>query len=781
MATHGFRRPAVLLLVASLAALVFLFSSGSDSTRAVPIATTYPTSVTPLTAGAPGDVTTSYDIPEPNSFPWGGTVSFIPPAWGSATDTLDVSTVPVDVAEGVVVGQLNAFVQLGIQAFSLNACIFPTLIPFALVDATVDHSVTIDGSPSETAWKGDRDEDSNGDGVLGDTDGLPDAVTLWPLYIEAELDDLVDSGPHPHPIARYHSQIVVTPGLGAVSTTLAFLVFAPGALPDFPASMGQPIMTILEDPNAPEGLSAISLTCTGSPFNFFVSPPVANPPFTVTTILGDSGGEALLFNAPGDAPGAFSLLHRDSTTGALFVGPGPAFLSAEGCAADGDPGDDDGDGIIDEGCSNVIRRNPSAGSYEWPISAVAGRDTDNDGIENQLDKCPLTVDANTLPIGAPFPVGTGFNPRWPGPVCLLPTQSQDLDFDSLTATCDPSPFVPSPSGPFGVDEDGDVFSNGQDTCPLVADFSQAFSEAGKSIDVGPNDDDIGDVCDPNPTVSDGHSHRVWALGVVCIGGTDLDGDGWCDDIDPDDSVATGAGVGVEDIDFVRTCADGIDNDGDGDTDGDDTACQLANHDLRIFPPQVNGSPEPLSGQTTSYKVKVKNGTGDPEVARVGFLIDTTSQGLTDSCTAVITSMQGPGIVAGTERFGPINYDSGGYPTAQTAPIPVGPFFLFPISAATDMETEQFATADVAVLGNASTSVKIFVLWSCAADTGGPDFTVNIDVCHPADLDRGLFPPLFPAGTDCGLVGTGPDGAPDGGQDRVNTGNDDPIDKTIDVK
>ncbi len=121
----------------------------------------------------------------------------------------------------------------------------------------------------------------------------------------------------------------------------------------------------------------------------------------------------------------------------------------------------------------------------------------------------------------------------------------------------------------------------------------------------------------------------------------------------------------------------------------------------------------------------------------------------------------------------INHDSGGYPLPQTDPLG---------TPATDLELEAFATAEVTGPGG-FVIVRIKVFWSCLAPSPGPpdDFTIAVDICHPADPTLGLFPPLFPLGDDCGLVGTGPNGGHDGGQDR-NFGNDAPLPpKKIDVQ
>ncbi|MEE8519052.1 MAG: hypothetical protein V3S98_08000 [Dehalococcoidia bacterium] len=714
--------------------LVFLFS-GNGTASAVPNVVSYPTSVSNTATNANADITTLLQLPAPTSFPWGGTVSFTPNGWGIATDA--------DVPDGAVVGPLTSFVQLANNAFAINTCVIPVMVPFAMVESTVDTTSTIGGSPAATIWPG------NADGA--DADLLPDSVTLWPTFLDAHLANLNPGGAPPVPIARYHGQILIAP---PSPTNLELLTFAPGSIPDYPASKGSPTISILEDPLAPTSLSAISMVCTAA------APAV----FTTTTILGLSGGAAVLGPNLFLPPAGGSLVHIDPVSGLLFPG-------AEGCAP-AFPGDDNGINGVDEGCGFPLRQNPStADSYLFKIAAITGRDTDNDGIENELDKCPLHVDAHTHALHhRPFPPQEGYNPRGP------PSQPQDPENDNLPSSCDPDDFGGS------VDEDGDFFSNGQDNCPLVGNPSQAFSEI-PAINIGPQTDGMGDhpggltlplpfpdpfnpllltppLCDPNPLVSDGHAHRDFGQGPVCIGGTDTDGDGWCGNagavLDPDDSDASEQ---VEDIAFPWTCADGVDNDpvNSPGTDLFDSKCQLPNHDLRWAAPIILGDPTPPNFSTKPYMVGVITG-GD--TARIGFLINTTSQGLIDGCTATITSLDvlGSGsIVAGTDEIGFINHDSGGYPG------PPGGF----LTLAQDLELEAFATAEVTPGPGGFVMVRIEVFWGCLVVTGGPpdDFTIEVDVCHPADPNLGLFPPLFPLGDDCGLTGA------DGGQDRLNTSND----------
>jgi len=122
----------------------------------------------------------------------------------------------------------------------------------------------------------------------------------------------------------------------------------------------------------------------------------------------------------------------------------------------------------------VIRKNPKEpGTYTWNYLYIGQRDADGDGIENYLDPCPLTADADWDPRAASA-VGPG-----------------DADGDGLPSSCDPD------DNDANADEDGDVYSNRGDNCPLVANGVAAGGNQ-KDSDF----DGIGDACDPNPDDAD---------------------------------------------------------------------------------------------------------------------------------------------------------------------------------------------------------------------------------------------------------------------------------------
>jgi hypothetical protein len=148
--------------------------------------------------------------------------------------------------------------------------------------------------------------------------------------------------------------------------------------------------------------------------------------------------------------------------------------------------------------------------------SVSQRDWDSDaylpelgdGHQNALDVCFAQVNS-------------GWDPRQPN---LL--SGQDADGDGLPASCDPN------DNQFNNDQDGDLWENRLDNCPLIANAApgggggtapntfQLDRDIGLATpvpDAGPRSDDIGPACDPNQTAVNGHYHATALVRNICIG------------------------------------------------------------------------------------------------------------------------------------------------------------------------------------------------------------------------------------------------------------------------
>ncbi len=170
---------------------------------------------------------------------------------------------------------------------------------------------------------------------------------------------------------------------------------------------------------------------------------------------------------------------------------------------------------------------PSNGTRIAALWTFSQRDADGDGLENGLDTCPLN-----------------------------PNTGVDSDNDGIDNACDAA----INSG--GSDVDGDGFSNRADNCPQVAnggaaqrDGELATTYALAAPDGGPNGDSIGDACDPHSTRSDTEGGFIEKLNFVakCIGGGDVDGDGYCaaQDVNDGDPGVRGYSLnGGSDVDGV---------------------------------------------------------------------------------------------------------------------------------------------------------------------------------------------------------------------------------------
>lgn len=409
-----------------------------------------------------------------------------------------------DLPLGAIVGDILANNVLGLLNGPCN-----TILPFNFTfwNATVDTANTIDPLPFPTV---------NPLSVLAeDSDGndLQDQVDRYPSYNNT-LFDPDGSGPAAPltPLARYSAHDFVA-GLDVI---LQWITFDLGELAAFPtphqlsqlaSPFGYGAFIVFQDDTSPDSPTALTDFCNFSATVNFLGTTADNP-----DTVSDEGG---------------AIRYRNPPAGTGIAG---------------------------------------TGTHLWETISASVRDADDDGIDNDLDSCPLDFDDSWDPRAA--------------------DETNDPDGDGIPNSCDPTPIENVGLG----DHDGDGFPNRQDNCPIVANPDQAESETGLiPSNGGPATDGIGDACDPNITIPDGHYHAVLNRVAMCVGGSDGDGDGYCDATetllgsasDPEhlgvhyplplnDSGADPippAAAGV-----AQPCNDGVDNDADGQTDEADSGC-----------------------------------------------------------------------------------------------------------------------------------------------------------------------------------------------------------------
>ena len=442
------------------------------------------------------------------------------PSKNFATDPGIISLSPADVfiapsadmPIGAIVGDLTSNAILGLLNGPCN-----TLTPtqFTYNNATVDTSNTIDPLPADTSEPKGRFAPLAAD---SDANGLSQHVDQYPSF-NNRLFDPDGDGPEPPltPLVRYSGQDLVA----GTDVILQAVIFDLGDFAKFSApnprsqvgsQFGYAAVTVLQEPGGPTNPSTITDFCNFQSITSYTGTTSDNP-----DTAADESGATRYRNPP---------------------------------AGTGIAGTD---------------------THVWQLLSISFRDADDDGIQNDLDKCPFDPDPT-------------YDPKSGG-------QADDPDGDGIQNSCDPTPNENTGLG----DHDGDGFPNRQDDCPLIADPDQEESEpTGEAADGGPSDDSIGDPCDPNPTTPDGGYNAVLAPFAACIGGSDGDGDGYCDATESllgsnaGDAGSTPEHLGLHlpiplndagaDIiapattGVAQLCTDGVDNNGSGGTDGADSGC-----------------------------------------------------------------------------------------------------------------------------------------------------------------------------------------------------------------
>jgi len=242
--------------------------------------------------------------------------------------------------------------------------------------------------------------------------------------------------------------------------------------------------------------------------------------------------------------------------------------------------DTDNDGVLDNVDNCPLIANPDQADTDGDgIGDVCEPDTDGDDVIDDSDNCPLIKNPDQADTD-----GDGVGDACDG--------GADTDGDGIEDASDNCPFDPNADQQDtdgdgigdvcdtveGADSDGDGVPDNSDNCPLIANPDQADTDGdgvGDACDGGADTDgdgieDASDNCpfDPNADQQDTDGDGI---GDVCdtVEGADSDGDGVPDNSDncplianPDQADTDGDGVG-------DACDGGADTDGDGIEDASD--------------------------------------------------------------------------------------------------------------------------------------------------------------------------------------------------------------------
>lgn len=456
-----------------LAALVLsaglLVSGDAEDVAATSFNPTSAVTVTPTTPGAVADTTIDLLTPFGDSM-WAQAVSFTPEVATIEPGPGNPSWSPGDPELGDIMGSATLTASFGLTN---GTCSSVLAVPFTLLNGTVDNSGTIDAVPQADAGPlGILESLYTDDGTApGASVSPPPSAPAngLPAHVDLYPAYLAGHLMSTQALARYSAATIVS---GSV-VTLELVVFSPG---DLKAAFDPP--HLYDDFDADMGYPMVVL------FDDVVDPP---SPRAITDVCSEVNLSVSLLGTSDVNPCAGNPGSPACDT--------PAEINAP---SSGGPS------------GRTRYMNPAAaGTYVWNNWFQSLRDVDDDGIENQMDTCPYTAN-------------TDGDPR----------TTSGPDTDMLDSVCDPTPGGTNTN----PDTDGigiGSWLNAGDNCPEIGNNTQEETEwsvpyATAAPDGGPQWDGIGDPCDANPTVADGHYHVKCCSEPISIGVTDTDGDGWGD-------------------------------------------------------------------------------------------------------------------------------------------------------------------------------------------------------------------------------------------------------------
>jgi hypothetical protein len=377
-----------------------LLSAGTDSVQGGTFTPSFKLELVETAPESSGDTRVDFDLQQ-GDVNFAAVVAYIPKEWGIVTgDTIQV---------GAQVGYLSSDAVLGLLGGSCN-----TVIPveFDMLNATIDKSETVSFEDLDGNTTRDFADDT-------DDDGIPNAVEMWPEFIDRLFEGEDNPGYPLQPIRRSAAYTIVA----STPVLLQFLVFEPGTLidKDIPTdvNMGFPSVTLLQNAGDPE------VVPEPGPITDFCTPLKShNETFGIskdneeTTDVDESGTPLQM--TPTDGKYVFTGLsfgQRDADGDGLEN----SFDTCPYVDNVGDPriqydGDLDNDGL-DAACDPL----------DDAAAGGTNSDQDGDGYLNRQDNCPLLSNGEDT------------------------TNQHDNDRDQIGDVCDTTPGV----------EDDDTTADGE--------------------------------------------------------------------------------------------------------------------------------------------------------------------------------------------------------------------------------------------------------------------------------------------------------------------------------